>query len=50
MFFAPVCHSVHRGDRCLNMHHRSHDRQVSVHGGLCLGVSVQGGLGLGVSV
>ena len=38
-FFTPVCHSVHRGGLCPNMHHRSHDQ-----GGLCPGgLSVQWG-------
>ena len=41
--FTPVCHSVHGGCLCPSMHHRSHDRGVSVKGGLCPGGSLSRG-------
>ena len=56
--FTPVCHSVHGGSLCPNMHHRSHDQGVSVlgvsvwgslSGGLFPGGLCHGGLCLGVS-
>ena len=36
--FTPLCHSVHRGDLCPSIHHRSHDQ-----GGLCPGGSLPRG-------